>query len=125
MRVLAIDLGLKRIGVALRLQGVDLPLIAILRKNRKQAASELDLLLKRHKIDTLVVGVPISSPTEDEFRKRIAHFTSLLEFNGKVVLVDESFSSKEASSLKSKSKKKDGRLDSLAALVILSRFSET
>lgn len=122
MNALAIDLGLKRIGVAARLGGIDLPLEPIIRVNRKQAASKLDELLALYKAQVLVVGVPLGSPDEEEFKRRITHFTSLLKSPVRVVLVDESFSSKEASKLKKKSKKKDGKLDSLAAAVILSRF---
>lgn len=124
MNILAIDLGLKRIGIALKIGEVCLPQEPIIRINRKQAASKLDEILALHKISILLVGVPINSPNEEEFRRRIAHFTGLLSFKGKVILIDESFSSKEACKLKRKSKKKDGKLDSLAALVILTRFNE-
>lgn len=123
-RILALDLGLKRIGLALRLENINIPLDPIMRKNRTQASEELKKLLKSLEIEALIIGVPLGSPQEEEFRRRIAHFVSLLDFKGELFLVDESFSSKEAKLLKKSSKKKDGKLDSLSALIILERFKK-
>lgn len=47
MRALALDVGLKRIGVALCVdKKIALPLDAVLRKNRNQAANEIKIYLK-------------------------------------------------------------------------------
>lgn len=47
MRALALDVGLKRIGVALCIdKKIALPLDAVLRKNRNQAANEIKIYLK-------------------------------------------------------------------------------
>lgn len=59
-RIIACDVGLKRIGVAIYLQGIALPLPAILRKNRNQAARDLSNLLREQNADMLIVGLPIS-----------------------------------------------------------------
>ena len=57
--------------------------------------------------------------------RRIKHFVSLLDFGGEIVFVDESFSSFEANELKvANTRKKDGKLDSLSAMIILQRFFE-
>lgn len=59
-RIIACDVGLKRIGVAIYLQGIALPLPAIFRKNRNQAARDLSNLLREQNADMLIVGLPMS-----------------------------------------------------------------
>ncbi|EAJ7103350.1 Holliday junction resolvase RuvX [Campylobacter upsaliensis] len=120
MRALALDLGLKRIGLALYVENIAVPLNAILRKNRNQAASEVQKLIKEHQISKLIVGLPKGGASEVEMTKRVQHFISLLEFDGEVIFVDEAYTSKEAQGLGvANSRKKDGKLDSLAALIML------
>ncbi|WP_297445454.1 Holliday junction resolvase RuvX [uncultured Campylobacter sp.] len=120
MRALALDLGLKRIGLALYVENIAVPLNAILRKNRNQAASKVQKLIKEHQISKLIVGLPKGGASEVEMTKRVQHFISLLEFGGEVIFVDEAYTSKEAQDLGvANSRKKDGKLDSLAALIML------
>ncbi|ELH7552921.1 Holliday junction resolvase RuvX [Campylobacter upsaliensis] len=120
MRALALDLGLKRIGLALYVENIAVPFNAILRKNRNQAASEVQKLIKEHQISKLIVGLPKGGASEVEMTKRVQHFISLLEFDGEVIFVDEAYTSKEAQGLGvANSRKKDGKLDSLAALIML------
>ncbi|MCR2099923.1 Holliday junction resolvase RuvX [Campylobacter upsaliensis] len=120
MRALALDLGLKRIGLALYVENIAVPLNAVLRKNRNQAASEVQKLIKEHQISKLIVGLPKGGASEVEMTKRVQHFISLLEFGGEVIFVDEAYTSKEAQDLGvANSRKKDGKLDSLAALIML------
>lgn len=124
MNALALDIGLKRIGIALCVdEKVALPLNAVLRKNRNQAASEIKALLSTHKVSTLIVGVPKGGASESEMTRRIEHFVNLLKFKGETHFVDESFTSKETAGLGAKnSRKKDGKMDSLAALVMLKEY---
>ncbi|EAH7984019.1 Holliday junction resolvase RuvX [Campylobacter upsaliensis] len=120
MRALALDLGLKRIGLALYVENIAMPLNAILRKNRNQAANEVRKLIEEHQISKLIVGLPKGGASEVEMTKRVQHFISLLEFDGEVIFVDEAYTSKEAQGLGvTNSRKKDGKLDSLAALIML------
>ncbi|WP_270968803.1 Holliday junction resolvase RuvX [Campylobacter upsaliensis] len=120
MRALALDLGLKRIGLALYVENIAMPLNAILRKNRNQAANEVRKLIEEHQISKLIVGLPKGGASEVEMTKRVQHFISLLEFDGEVIFVDEAYTSKEAQGLGVvNSRKKDGKLDSLAALIML------
>ena len=118
----AIDIGLKRIGLAICLQkGIVTPSPAILRKNRNQAARDVSSFLKEWEIDTLIVGFPKSS---EEMQKRVKHFVSLLDFQGNIEFQNEDMSSIEAEELiKGDIKyKRDGRVDSIAAKIILERF---
>ncbi|MBK1973202.1 Holliday junction resolvase RuvX [Campylobacter sp. TTU-622] len=124
MNALALDIGLKRIGVALCVdEKIAIPLDGILRKNRNQAANEIKKLFLTYNISLLIVGIPKGSKSEEEMTKRIKHFVSLLEFDKKIVFVDESFSSKEALRLGViNTRKKDAKLDSLAALIMIKDY---
>lgn len=123
MNALALDIGLKRVGIALCVnESVAVPLNAVLRKNRKQASIEIKALLTRHDIKKLIVGLPKGGASEEEMTKRIKHFVALLEFDGEIFFVDESFTSNEAAALCANSHKKDGKNDSLAALIMIKEF---
>ena len=118
---MAIDVGLKRIGVALAVGQTVMPQTPVLRKNRNQAARDVSAVLREYGAKKLVVGVPLGGSSEDEMRRRIVHFVSLLEFDGEVVYQDEAMSSFEASKIYAEGKR-DGRLDSIAAMIILKRY---
>lgn len=118
----SIDVGLKRIGVAISVGlGIASPQNAILRKNRDQAARDVDSFLNEWEIDTLVVGFPSASI---DMQNRIKHFVGLLNFKKEIIFQEENMSSIEAEELtKGEIKhKKDGRIDSIAAKIILERY---
>ncbi|MDR2034031.1 MAG: Holliday junction resolvase RuvX [Helicobacteraceae bacterium] len=127
MPTLAIDLGLKRVGIAYSPDNkLALPLNAIIRKNRDQAAIETLNAIAQYEIDQIVIGVPIGGKSEEEMRRRVEHFIGLLRLKIPVFYQDETDSSKDAAK-RSKGrlgKTKDGRLDSLAASIVLERFLE-
>jgi len=121
-KLASIDIGLKRIGTAICLaSNIVTPKNAILRKNRNQAAFEVDKFLEEWEIDTLVVGLPKSN---EEMQRRIDHFVKLLKFDKEIVFQNEDMSSIEAEELmKGEIKyKRDGRIDSIAAKIILERY---
>ncbi|WRG41658.1 Holliday junction resolvase RuvX [Helicobacter pylori] len=125
--ILACDVGLKRIGIAALLNGVILPLEAILRRNKNQASRDLSDLLREKNIQVLVVGKPNESYADTN--ARIEHFIKLVDFKGEIVFINEDNSSIEAyenlEHLGKKNKRlaiKDGRLDSLSACRILERY---
>lgn len=124
-RVAAIDVGLKRVGVAISLDGRSaLPQQPILRKNRDQAAGEVDRFLREWRVDLLVVGLPKSGSSAEEMQRRIRHFVSLLDFKGEIEFMDEYGSSVEAvERMKGITRqKRDGKIDSIAAQIILERY---
>ena len=125
MKYIAIDLGLKRIGIAYSAhKDIVIPFPAIIRKNRDQASNEVKAILQEWGIEAVVVGVPLGGSSEDEMKRRIEHFMSLVDFKGEVFFQDEAGSSKEAESLMKGEMKqiRDGRVDSLSAMIILQRF---
>ncbi len=126
MKLASLDIGLKRIGVAFCFDGkVVLPQNAILRRGRKQAARDVSLLLKEWDIKKVIVGLPKGGSSEEEMERRIKHFVSLLDIEGiELEYIDESFSSYEAKEQMrgTVKQKRDGRVDSIAAKIILERY---
>ncbi len=122
MKLASIDVGLKRIGIAICLTSdIVTPQTAILRKNRNQAARDVNIFLKEWEIEKLIVGFPSASI---DMQNRINHFVSLLELEIPYEFCEENMSSIEAEDLiKGEIKyKRDGRIDSLAAKIILERY---
>ncbi len=122
IKLASIDIGLKRIGLALCLSsGIITPQSAILRKNRNQAANDVNKFLEEWEIDKLIVGYPSAS---EDMQKRIKHFVNLLDLKIPYEYQEENLSSIEAEELmKGDIKyKRDGRVDSLAAQIILQRY---
>ncbi len=126
MKIASIDVGLKRIGVAICLDGkIVFPQDAILRVNRNQAARDVKTLLEEWEIDTLIVGLPKGGSSEEEMERRIKHFVGLLKLeNIEIFYQDEQGSSIEAKELTQGvfRHKRDGKIDSIAAKIILERW---
>ncbi len=125
MKYIAIDLGLKRIGLAYSAhKDLVTPLPAVIRKNRNQASDEVRKVLKEWEVDTVIIGIPLGGSSEDEMKRRIAHFMNLVDFKGELFYQDEAGSSLEAESLMKGEIKyvRDGRIDSISAMIILQRF---
>ncbi|MDQ7067144.1 MAG: Holliday junction resolvase RuvX [Sulfurimonas sp.] len=125
MKYIAIDLGLKRIGLAYSAhKDLVTPLPAIIRKNRNQASEEVKKAIKEWEIETVIIGIPLGGSSEDEMRRRIAHFMNLVDFEGEVFYQDEAGSSLEAQNLMKGEIKyiRDGRIDSISAMIILQRY---
>jgi len=125
--IAALDIGLKRIGVALSPDGkITLPQNPIIRRNRQEAARNVSRFVGEWNIDMLIVGIPKGSSSEDEMGRRIRHFVSLLEIDKKVKVYyqDEASSSQEAKAHMRGvvRERRDGRIDSMAAAIILQRW---
>ncbi|PAF52407.1 RuvX/YqgF family protein [Helicobacter sp. 13S00477-4] len=124
--IIACDLGLKKIGLAGSINRIILPLEPIVRRNRRQASEELSDFLHLKNAHTLVVGLPIHNPG---MSNRIRHFVGLVNFEGKIVYINEDYSSIEAfedllymGRKKRREAQKNGQSDSLAACKILQRY---
>ena len=125
MKYLAIDLGLKRIGVAYSgHKDLVTPLPAIIRKNRNQAADAVKQAIAEWEIDAVIIGIPLGGSSEEEMRRRVEHFMNLVDFKGELFYQDEAGSSLEAENLMKGEIKyiRDGRIDSISAMIILQRF---
>jgi len=128
LNYIAIDLGLKRIGLAYSAhQDIVTPLAAVQRKNRDQAAGEVKKILQEWEVKAIVVGVPLGGSSEEEMKRRIAHFMNLVAFEGEIFYQDEAGSSVEAEHMMKGEMKylRDGRIDSISAMIILQRYLRT
>ena len=124
-KYISIDLGLKRIGLAYSAhKDIVTPLQAVIRKNRNQASSEVKKILDEWEVDSVVIGVPLGGSSEDEMKRRIAHFINLVDFKGELYYQDEAGTSLEAENMMKGEIKyiRDGRVDSISAMIILQRF---
>ncbi len=125
MKYIAIDLGLKRIGLAYSAhKTIVTPLPAIIRKNRNQASKDVKKVLDEWEVDAVVIGVPLGGSSEEEMKRRIAHFMNLVDFKGDIFYQDEAGSSLEAENMMKGEIKyiRDGRIDSISAMIILQRY---
>ncbi len=125
MKLASIDVGLKRIGIAICLDDkTAIPQDAIIRKNRKQASNDLKNFITDWEIEKLIVGIPMEGSSTDEMKRRITHFVDLLELSIPIVYQDEQNSSQEAKEMSVGIFKhsKNGKIDSLAAAIILERY---
>lgn len=120
--MVAIDFGLKRIGIAWKCgTKLVLPLPAIKFSSIAQVVGELQSILDAKKAKILIVG-----EVKEELQGILNEVLNALNFSGEVVFIDENLSSKEAElhingRKKSKKLRKDGTLDSLSAMIILER----
>lgn len=120
--MIAVDFGLKRIGMAWNCNNIILPLPAINFTTPTQVAKELQGILGEKKVQTLIVGI-----VREELQGILGEILAIIDFNGKIIYIDENLSSMEAEShingrKNSKKLRKDGTLDSLSAMIILERY---
>lgn len=119
MKILAIDYGLKRVGIALSFADLAQPLLIL--ENNPSLLPRLAELIALHQVKKIVVGV-----SEGEMAKLSSEFAKKLEqqFGLEVILVDETLSSHFVrQSLKDlPAKKRRGRIDHYAAALILQNY---
>lgn len=133
-RVLAIDLGTKRTGLAVTdpLKMLANPLETV---DTAVLMDYLKTYCAKEEVDTLVLGLPIRlNGTDNEMTPRVKAFKEILEKTFptlKVELIDERYTSKMAlqSMIAMGSKKKDrrekaGNLDKVSAAIILQSYLE-
>ncbi len=131
VRVLAVDFGLKRIGLAISdpMGTMALPYATLVKKDNSQLMDEIQGIVDKEGVECLVVGLPMGLNGEEtlttrqarNFAGRLGRMTSL-----PVYLEDERLSSSEAAlrlkSLGLTSRKHKKVLDQIAATIILESF---
>lgn len=132
-RILAIDYGRKRIGLALsdELGLTAQPLATFLRTNRRNDLRRLREICRKHAVARILVGHPLhmtgeSSPMAEEAALFAARLQKDLGIE--VELVDERLTSWEAAQtmaeVKSSSRRKRAPIDDVAAAVLLRDYLE-
>ncbi len=128
-RILGIDYGTKRIGLALSDEAgiFAFPYKAVVYTNEKQAIEEILAVIKKEKVQAVVFGLPLSlSGKLERNSKEAKKFADNLkkEITIPLYLQDERFSTKEAISYLRQKKKKISKeeKDCAAACLILQTF---
>lgn len=131
MRILGLDYGTKRIGVAVcdELGMTAQGLTTIARKDRRHDLENIARFIKTYSVEKIVIGYPLRlDGTEGIQCEKINKFASLLKstFSLPVIKWDETLSTKEAEEILiraniSRKKRKD-IVDKLAASLILQGY---
>ena len=120
MNCLAIDFGIKRIGLAISIQGIISPLSVV--PNDKKFIDILNKEIKDHNIGKIYVGVS-EGEVADLTKKFVEELITMVQLP--IETVEEAVSTIEAEEIyiRNKRKKKDYKkqIDSVAAAVILRR----
>ena len=119
MQILAIDFGLKKVGLAIgnTLTKTSMPINTIFYKSKQELFNLLEKHVLEWKPEFIIIGNPLNmDQTESEMSKLAEKFSTQFskKFNLAVELVDERLSSFEA-----KEFTKDDNLDAMAAKLIL------
>ncbi|MBN1381435.1 MAG: Holliday junction resolvase RuvX [Deltaproteobacteria bacterium] len=131
MRILGIDYGTKRIGIAVsdELGFTAQGLTTILRKNRMHDLGQIGELVNNYGVEKIVVGYPIRlDGTEGIACEKVNRFIDRLEthFNIPVVRWDETLTTKTAEeillSANIRREKRKKIIDKLAATLILQNY---
>ena len=132
MRIMAIDYGLKRVGVALTdpLCTISQPLLTIRPKSDFDLIKRLKCIVEENGVGLVILGNPLSMSGEPtEMSARIAQFMKKLKkrLRVEVVLWDERYISKYAvnrlKGLGIEGKKED--IDRIAAAIMLDEYLES
>ena len=130
MKVIGIDFGLSKVGLAISDPSgiIALPLKVIRYKNKEDLLSELKDISKEKNVNKFVIGYPISmNYKENEMTKIIDIFKQDMEnMNFEVILEDESLSSEYAKKIMIEQDVKVSRnkemVDLTAASIILQTY---
>jgi len=131
MKLLGLDFGERRIGVAVSdpLGALAQPATAIERASMPEDIEKINWLIRRHQVNTIVLGLPLSMDgTVGTQAKRVKRFAGRLkrELHVEVVLWDERLSTVEAerSLLEADLRRAERRAtrDSVAAALVLQSY---
>jgi putative Holliday junction resolvase len=134
MRILAVDPGEKRLGIAISdpTGTIATPNSVIQHKSKSEDAARIAALAEKHGCETIVIGTALSAEGEDTDSSRRARnlAAEIRRHSGlQVVLWDESGSTGTAKeiaiSIAISKKKRAGHLDDRAAAVILQDYLDT
>lgn len=133
-RILAIDFGLKRTGIAITDEAniIASPLTTV---DSKDLMTFLKEIVVKSKVGTIVLGEPKRLNNEDShITENVRMLKTVLEKEfpaQKIVLMDERFTSKMAfqsmidSGMTKKHRQEKGTVDMISAAIILQSFMET
>ena len=127
-KVMALDIGTKRIGIALSdyLQVIATPHSTISRTPEENALNQINLIAKENRVQKIVVGIPINMDGTTGFQAKncIDFAQKILGFD--IIYEDERLTSEEAEerlrSRKVDFRKNKGLVDMESAAIILEQY---
>lgn len=127
-KFLGLDIGEKRIGLAISEDHLAAPYGLIQNDDLSRVISEIGRILRAEKIEKIIVGIPKNKDTvqADKIHKFAIELTKNL--NVEIIYVDETLSSREAErrlkslNLDPRTEKYRGKIDKLAAQLLLEQF---
>ncbi len=128
MRFLGLDIGEKRIGLAVSDSGIlASPHSVLLRQSKPEDFARLSRLVAELQIDRVIVGMPYSLSDPQQLgpqARRVKRYAEALAQTLSVPLefMDESYSTVEAGAFLAASGQKKTALDAAAAAVILQNY---
>lgn len=131
MRIMAIDYGQRKVGIAMsdELGVISQPLMTLRAKSQKEFIKRLKFIVKENNVGLILVGNPLShSGKSTPISEEILRFVEVLEKSiaVEVKLWDERFTSRYASRiLKEKGIKQKGNIDQIAASLMLEEYLKT
>lgn len=128
MRILALDVGERRIGIALSESGIFArPHSVLHRKSKKEDFARLERIIEELEIERVVVGLPYSLSGHEtigpQVRRIQRYAEGLAEMIGPPIeYFDESYSTVDAQTYLSTTGQKKVPIDAAAAAVILQNY---
>ncbi len=127
-KIMALDVGTKRIGIALSdyLQVIAVPYVCIQREPEEKAIEEIFKIAKENRVEKIVVGVPINMDGSLGYQAQNCIDFSQKLFGFDIILEDERLTSEEAEErLKERKvdfRKNKGLVDIESACIILEQY---
>lgn len=131
MRILGLDYGEKRIGVAVsdEMGMIAQPVTVVVRKNRQKDLESITTLVKKYCPERIVIGYPVRLDGAEGIQcQKVNRFAAILASHLQLPIIrwDEAFSTKEAEEILMRSymkrEKRKEVVDKLAASIILQDY---
>lgn len=124
MRILAIDYGTRKVGLAIsdETKSIALPFLILENKGNKNLSEEIHKLCQKNKVEKIIIGMPKTlAGQEGKEAQKVKKFAKILEekVNLPIIFEDERLTSKMAQRFLEKNKKID---DKIAAQILLQGY---
>ena len=131
MRIIALDIGDVRIGVAMSdVIGMFASPLEVIDRNKINAVERIKKIVEEYKVDTIVAGLPKSLNGEEKMQaQKVREFVKFLEaeLEKEIVFIDERYSTVAADRMLNETTKKNAIekrkvVDKIAATFILQTY---
>jgi putative holliday junction resolvase len=131
MRIIALDIGDVRIGVAMSdVIGMFASPLEVIDRNKVNAVDRIKKIVEEYKVDTIVAGLPKSLNGEEKMQaQKVREFVKVLteELGKEIIFIDERYSTVAADRMLNETTKKNAIekrkvVDKIAATFILQTY---